>query len=1572
MSSLSSINGDKIVIKTEPVDSFEWENQQLDSGDAHKNFTKFSKEENSLYCDAEISEKVKTIKRRLSSHEESNDGTDFKRDHYNDDVFPETSGGKEKKFRVKGRKKNPSSDEDPHFQVDQKKSQRTLKKNNSDDSSENYKYHTFSSNHLNEDEKSQNTVDLKPDIGDLEDYSRSVSKSNSVQSLSGDNSLGKTLATSLQLIATNTATSPFIPSPPVNSQTPYRISTASSSRSSCVATPVVVISPVDPPRRYRTRSASKTDKPKREKRVKNEAKSDEGKTKGKYSDMLKPLLNKDGSVTLYQCEECNKVFNKKQTLRQHFITHTNRFACPYCDARCKSKGDLRTHIQTHTKEKPFHCEICNTDYTRESILRKHMKTQTHIRACYERDNMLRLQNKEPPPTIEKEVDQFVPAQTRVRLEGFSCRHCKKVVFCKSEYRKHVKSHNFKHVCNICQKGCTSALLLKIHRRSHTKTNHLTCKMCSRTFANLYRLNEHVKTHKSARINKPTQEMLIKAAINKHNKDLKLKMNKPQPRQPVNTKSAKLECEICQKKFSSEKRLENHSRVHEGTYICGICKKAFGTVAKLKIHLRFHGRMFHCDTCDKSFYDDKELQDHIQMQHVMERNYPCKICNERFLTANDLKEHVNHHAPTMLFSGASLEEGTIPLVNRAGKKCSTSGFNNSKFSETEDSSDEDESKHIEIQKGESDDESILHSREFYEMINSALDGSDDNLNGSGVSDSDDDLFNGIKSVLESEVLSSADSDNDHKDCYSLQKPIMYSHCEILKKHQVEFDRHTEKDESNKSFMCKICDLRFEDLKYLKNHFKCHVCEYCNKFFTNKEKLAAHKARHVKQLLREIKTEAQRLQIPKYRWKGYQMVSSDTEDDMEDQFLNELEDILEGEPPKVPRSVYFLHTLSHDEIVRANKQIFDHFSCLDLTNNIFACTICKRKYARPTTLTRHFKTHVCQFCNKFFEDKSDLLEHKYRHRKKAALMKAEITGEGSKMPPSPIVSKQNRDMFKRYSYIDSERNINRCTLCCKDFVRRTVLTRHMKTHICSHCDKFFEDKYDLAKHTSFHKVEKHYIDEDEANNDEYAEFDEDEKQYSNNSSITGNLDADEKNIALAPSFSSSIGHFNPSFHPQPPCTGRNDTITFIQIPSTESGDNSAAHVYTGSGGGTSSYQIISQPVDVYKDVAPESFLVASTSCQGQDVEKIIAISQPQIVSSGSDSRERLYECGECGKRFFKNGHLKSHMTIHTGDRPYVCRLCGKAFGRGTTLRKHEKTHLKRCKICDTTFTHKYELDLHMQIHRTYAFYKSLLSAKSPKPVLFDIDVEHSKNMPPSIISFPNFNAYSTLERLQKEEYSLNCDSAVSQDVVLKSAECLLNGGVIAVPTDTVYGVACLAQNTEAINRIYAIKNRNFQNPIAISVANIEEISRWSNVTVSDHLLQNLLPGPVTVVFERKSCLNPLLNPLINLVGVRIPKNWFMQELAKKCGGPIALTSANLSGTKSCLQIKEFENLWPHLDIVVDGGKLNDTEEARLGSTVVDLSVPQFYRIIRPGSAHRQTVECLEKVGLQEIHQEIHKSL
>ncbi|KAF6715576.1 YrdC domain-containing protein, mitochondrial [Oryzias melastigma] len=205
--------------------------------------------------------------------------------------------------------------------------------------------------------------------------------------------------------------------------------------------------------------------------------------------------------------------------------------------------------------------------------------------------------------------------------------------------------------------------------------------------------------------------------------------------------------------------------------------------------------------------------------------------------------------------------------------------------------------------------------------------------------------------------------------------------------------------------------------------------------------------------------------------------------------------------------------------------------------------------------------------------------------------------------------------------------------------------------------------------------------------------------------------------------------------------------------------------------------------------------------------------------------------------------------------------------------------------------------------------------------------------------------------------------TDDEVLKcTVKALQDGHVVAVPTDTIYGLACLAQNSEAVRKIYAVKGRNGQKPLAICVREIQDIYKYCKVEVKKELLDDLLPGPVTLVFQRSEALNSALNPFTSLVGVRIPNHAFMRRLCQMCEEPLALTSANVSAHTSTVEVHEFQELWPHVAVVVDGGPIGD--QSRLGSTVVDLSVVDKYRIIRPGCALSSTLDVLErKYGLSE---------
>ncbi|XP_058051112.1 threonylcarbamoyl-AMP synthase [Ahaetulla prasina] len=217
----------------------------------------------------------------------------------------------------------------------------------------------------------------------------------------------------------------------------------------------------------------------------------------------------------------------------------------------------------------------------------------------------------------------------------------------------------------------------------------------------------------------------------------------------------------------------------------------------------------------------------------------------------------------------------------------------------------------------------------------------------------------------------------------------------------------------------------------------------------------------------------------------------------------------------------------------------------------------------------------------------------------------------------------------------------------------------------------------------------------------------------------------------------------------------------------------------------------------------------------------------------------------------------------------------------------------------------------------------------------------------------------------ERRVSLAEAAGQAARARAVAALREGGLVAVPTDTVYGVACLAQNSAAVEALYRLKGRPAAKPLAICLGDVEQVHRYCHAPVPEELLRDLLPGPVTLVLPRSDALNADLNPFTPLVGVRVPNHHFLRELAKACDGPLALTSANVSDRASSLTVTEFQELWPHLSLVIDGGPTGDdcSPECRLGSTVVDLSISGKYKVIRAGCALTQTLEVLaSKYGLR----------
>jgi len=159
------------------------------------------------------------------------------------------------------------------------------------------------------------------------------------------------------------------------------------------------------------------------------------------------------------------------------------------------------------------------------------------------------------------------------------------------------------------------------------------------------------------------------------------------------------------------------------------------------------------------------------------------------------------------------------------------------------------------------------------------------------------------------------------------------------------------------------------------------------------------------------------------------------------------------------------------------------------------------------------------------------------------------------------------------------------------------------------------------------------------------------------------------------------------------------------------------------------------------------------------------------------------------------------------------------------------------------------------------------------------------------------------------------------VARVVDCLKNGGIIAYPTDTTYGIGCSIFNKKGIERIYLMKGRERRKPFSFICSSLSEVAHYANVgNNAFRILKRYLPGPYTFVLEATRDVPDLLLTRQKTVGIRIPDNRICLELVKELGNPIVTTSANPSGEDPVGDPYIIEDIFGHqLDFVIDGGLL-----------------------------------------------------
>jgi len=187
---------------------------------------------------------------------------------------------------------------------------------------------------------------------------------------------------------------------------------------------------------------------------------------------------------------------------------------------------------------------------------------------------------------------------------------------------------------------------------------------------------------------------------------------------------------------------------------------------------------------------------------------------------------------------------------------------------------------------------------------------------------------------------------------------------------------------------------------------------------------------------------------------------------------------------------------------------------------------------------------------------------------------------------------------------------------------------------------------------------------------------------------------------------------------------------------------------------------------------------------------------------------------------------------------------------------------------------------------------------------------------------------------------------------AVEILRSGGLVAFPTETVYGLGADALNEKAVQKVFEVKGRPSENPLIVHIASLE-IAWHFTAEISDKglkLIKRFWPGPITLITRRKAIVPDIVTAGLDTVAIRIPNHPVSLELLKRFGGGIVGPSANISGRPSPTSAEHvYHDLNGKIDIILDAGPTTIGME----STVIDITVDPPV-ILRVGGLSREDIE------------------
>ena len=202
-------------------------------------------------------------------------------------------------------------------------------------------------------------------------------------------------------------------------------------------------------------------------------------------------------------------------------------------------------------------------------------------------------------------------------------------------------------------------------------------------------------------------------------------------------------------------------------------------------------------------------------------------------------------------------------------------------------------------------------------------------------------------------------------------------------------------------------------------------------------------------------------------------------------------------------------------------------------------------------------------------------------------------------------------------------------------------------------------------------------------------------------------------------------------------------------------------------------------------------------------------------------------------------------------------------------------------------------------------------------------------------------------------------VSENDIKNAAEIIIDGRLVAFPTETVYGLGGDGTNPEASRKIYAAKGRPSDNPLIIHIAHPADAEKFTYTNATYYkLADRFMPGPLTVVMKAKDSVPLETRGGLDTVAVRCPSHPVARRLIELSGRPIAAPSANLSGSPSPTSAHHvIDDMQGRIDMIIDGGNC----EIGLESTIVKIEDDGSMTLLRPGRVTLSELACVAPVSL-----------